>query len=134
MTAGCRRAPEPAGASALPSGDVALSTPVPTGGGLSAATTGYTNEMQAQNLRDQAAQLGIRKLTRPSDQGSESEEIRAPISYEEGLERTREYSRQFEAQRHAIEKDRRKTVTLPSATPVILPGPKEGAPIEAGTK
>ncbi len=130
LTAACRRAPEPTPSPALPAGDVKLSAPAPTAGGLGAQTTGYTNEMQAQNLRDQAAALGISKLARPSDQGSETDEARPPITYEEGLARTREYSREFEAQRHALEKDKPKSVTLPGVTPAILPGHKEGAPVD----
>ncbi len=108
-----------------------LSSPTaPTSGGLGAETSNYTNEMQAQNLRDQAAALGISKLARPSDQGAETDEARPAITYEEGLARTREYAREFEAQRHALEKDKPKSVTLPGATPTILPGHKEGAPVE----
>jgi len=109
---------------------VTLSTPLPTGGGLGAETTGYTNEMQAQNLREQAAELGIRRLAKPSEQPGEPEENRAPITYEEGLARTREYAREFAAQRRAIDKDKPKSVQLTGGTPGMLPGKKEGAPVE----
>lgn len=129
LTAACRRAPPPADPS-LPANAVTLSTPAPAGVGLGPETSSYTNEMQAENLRSQAAQLGIERLTRPSDQAADPEDSRPMIDYEEGLERTREMSRQFEAQRHIIEKDKRKSVTLPSSTPGILPGKKEGAPVE----
>ncbi|MBI3565724.1 MAG: hypothetical protein HY079_11050 [Elusimicrobia bacterium] len=127
--AGCKRAPPPADA-ALPAGEVKLAAPAPAGVGLAAETTSYTNEMQAANLREQAAELGISRLTRPSDQTADPDEARPMISYEEGLERTRELSQEFEAQRHAIDRDKRKTVTLPGTTPGMLPGKKEGAPVE----
>ena len=133
LTAGCGRG-APAPTDAAPG--VTLAAPAPSSATLAsplgAETTDYTNEMQAQNLRDQAAQLGISKFGRPSNQGSETEEVRAPITYDEGMARTKELSRELAAQRHAIDKDKNKTVALPGATPGILPGPKEGAPIETG--
>ena len=131
LTAGCRRE-APAERSGTPG--VTLTAPTPSSSTvpspLGAETTGYTNEMQAQNLRDEAAQLGIRKFGRPSNQGPESEEGAAPLTYDEGLARTRELTQSLAAQRRAIDKGKNKTVALPTTTPGILPGRKEGAPIE----
>src|SRR5207247_1208801 len=89
----------------------------------------YTNEMQAQFLRDQAAELGIQRMARPS-QGSAEDEERAPIGYDEGVQRTRAYARQFEAQRRSLDRDKNKTVSLSGETPVLIPGAARGAPVE----
>lgn len=130
LTAGCRRAEPPAGAAP----GVSLEAPAPSSATLASPlgveTTDYTNEMQAQTLRDEAAKMGISRFGRPSDQGSETEEVRAPLTYQEGLAQTRQLARDLEARRHVIDKDKNKTVALPSAVPSILPGRKEGAPIE----
>lgn len=130
LAAGCRRE-KPAETPVL--APPTLAAPAPSSAtttGLGAETQGYTNEMQAQNLREQAAELGIRRLAKPSTNGAEPEENRPAITYEEGLERTREYSREFEAQRHALERSKPKSVTLPTGTPGLLTGRKEGAPVE----
>jgi hypothetical protein len=129
LCAGCRRAPAPPA-----DNGVSLTAPAPSSATvvspLGEETTSYTNEMQAQNLRDQAADLGIKKFAQPSSQGAETEEIREPLTYDQGLARTKELSRDLEAQRHAIDKDKNKTVALPTGTPSMLPGRKEGSPIE----
>lgn len=132
LTAGCRRAP-PETPPANPSGaNIAAPNPSSIVSPLGPATTDYTNEMQEASLRDQAAQLGISRLGKPSDLGSgaDNDDSRAPITYEEGLARTKEYSRQFEAERHAIDRGKPKSIDLAGSTPSILPGKKEGAPIE----
>jgi hypothetical protein len=131
LAAGCRRAaPAPADAAA----GVTLSAPAPSSTTLSVSlgdgATGYTNEMQAENLRGEASQLGIKKFGMPSAQGSETEEVRAPIGYQEGIERTRAYAREFETQRRALDKDKNKSVALPNSIPGILAGKKEGSPLE----
>ncbi|MFI5345518.1 MAG: hypothetical protein ACHQ51_04005, partial [Elusimicrobiota bacterium] len=96
---------------------------------LGTQTSDYTNEMQAQNLRDQSTQLGIAKFAQPSAQDDDEE--RGPmVSAEEGLEHTREMTQQLAAQRRAIDKERNKSVVLPTSTPAIIPTRKEGAPIE----
>lgn len=131
LTAGCRRA-EPPSTGVAPG--VTLAAPAPSSATaaspLGVETTDYTNEMQAQTLRDEAVKMGITKFGRPSNQGSETEEVRAPLTYQEGLAQTRQLARDLEAQRHVVDKDKNKTVALPSATPSILPGRKEGSPIE----
>ena len=96
---------------------------------LSADAGSYTNEMQAQNLRDQAAELGIRRFAKPSTD-AEPDESHRTITYQEGIERTRAMTRAAEAERHAIERDKIKSVAIPTQTPGILPGNKAGSPIE----
>jgi hypothetical protein len=133
LAAGCKRAPEPAPAPD-PTGGATLTAPQSIiASQLGAATTGYTNEMQEANLRDQAAALGISRFARPSNAlGSESEGTHPTITYQEGLARTRELEGEIEAERHAIEKDKNKTVAIPSQTPAIISGDKQGSPIESG--
>jgi hypothetical protein len=88
--------------------------------------------MQAENLRGQAADLGISRLAKPSmTSGMDPDEApRRTITYQEGVQRTLKITRQAEAARHAIEGDKNKSVALPSETPGVLPANKEGAPIE----
>ena len=134
LVAGCGRSPAPAPAPD-PTADAVLAAPAPSStvvtSPLGAGASSYTNEMQAQNLRDQASQLGIERLSPPSDGGgSDDGGSRQMITYQQGLDRTRELAREVEAQRHAIEKDQNRTVAIPSQTPAILSGGKEGSPIE----
>ena len=118
-------APDPTGGAKLAA--PAATIPSPLGSGAST----YTNEMQAQNLRDQAAQLGITRFARPSAPlGSEAENDHPTITYQEGLDRTRQLAGEIEAERHALEKDKNKTVAIPNQTPAILSGDKRGAPID----
>ncbi len=130
LAAACRRAPPPPAAD--PSGGVTLAAP-PAGiaSPLGPATTSYTNEMQEQNLRDQAASLGIKKFAKPSDPAGDDDGRHETITYEEGLERTRASAREFEAERHAIDRDKEKTVAIPTPTPEMIPGRREGSPIES---
>jgi hypothetical protein len=99
---------------------------------LGAETTGYTNEMQAQNLRDQAAELGISRLAKPSIPGGfdNSNEPHRTITYQEGIERTREMAAEAEAERRSIEGDKNKSVALPTPTPGMISPNKEGEPIK----
>jgi hypothetical protein len=53
------------------------------------------------------------------------------ITYQEGIERTRDMARDAEAERHAIEGDRNKSVAIPTQTAGVLPAKKEGEPIES---
>lgn len=99
---------------------------------LASSGTGYTNEMQAQNLREQAAELGIQRLGKISG-GTAEEDERPPISYQEGLARTKAYARQFEAARRQLDRGKPKTVSIPGETPRLLPGAASGAPVETST-
>ena len=95
---------------------------------LGADTSDYTNEMQAQHLRDQAAELGISKFAHPSNQPDD--DAGPPQTMDEGLAHTREMTQQLAAQRRAIEKEKDRTVSLTRSTPAIIPVKKGGAPIE----
>lgn len=134
LAAACRRAP-----AAPAAGDgVELAAPAPSStiikDPLAAGASSYTNEMQAQNLREQAGQLGIDGLTKPSfPSEDESERPHRTITYQEGIERTLGMTRNAEAARHAIEGDKNKSVALPTETPGMLPANKGGAPIDGST-
>jgi hypothetical protein len=133
LAAGCRRAPAAPVVDAA--GGVTLAAPAPSStvvtSPLGAGASSYTNEMQAQNLRDQAAELGISRLSKPSiASGMDSDAPHRTITYHEVIERTRVMTREAEAERHAIEGDKNKSVAIPTQTPDILPGNKEGSPIE----
>jgi hypothetical protein len=125
--AACRRAPAPA-----PEDDASI--PLPSTTTLAAAdavvNSSFTNEMQAQMLRQEAAKLGIDELSRPGEPGADTGDPRPPISYEEGLARTKRYTKEFEAERRALDSKKPKTVILPGNTPDIIPVRKAGAPIE----
>ena len=131
--ASCRRAPKPA---PDPSSGVTLAAPTPSSttvaSPLGEVTTGYTNEMQAENLRGQAVELGISRLTRPSTRsGAENDDApHRTITYQEGIERTRDMAAEAEAERHAIEGDKNKSVAIPTDTAGVIPAKKTGAPIE----
>lgn len=129
--AACGRSSPPPAVSEEPSAAPALAAPEPStttvSSPLSGQATGYTNEMQAENLRRQAARLGIEKLGEPG--AEEEEQARPPVTYEEGLERTREYTREFEAERHALDRDRVKSVALPGETPKVISSGEQGAPL-----
>lgn len=132
LALGCRK-PAPAPVKDV-TGGVTLDAPAPSSNTVTSPlgpeTTGYTNEMQAQNLRDEAAKLGISRLAKPSTLSMESDEPQRTITYQEGIERTREMARDAEAERHAIEGDKNKSVSLPTQTPGSIKDGSGGAPIE----
>ena len=133
--AACKRDPKPSAVE----NPVTLAAPAPSSSTvaspLGSAATGYTNEMQAENLRGQAVELGISRLTRPSSRsGAENDDApHRTITYQEGIERTREMAADAEAERHAIEGDKNKSVALPSSTAGVVPVNKTGSPIEIST-
>lgn len=132
LSAGCGSGP---GEPASPAPGAILAAPAPSASfvtsPLASESTSYTNEMQQDNLRAQGDKLGLHGFTIP---GAQNDEPRRPISYEEGLERTREFAAEFESQRHAIDHEKEKSVALPGETPSLLPAQKEGSPLEAGPK
>ena len=133
LSAGCRRAAPAEETGAAPGVELAPPTPSSTtlASPLGSAATGYTNEMQAQSFREQAAKMGISKLSPPAKRGETDEEDgRPPATYDEGLARTEELTRDLAAQRRALERGKNKVVDLPTGTPGILPAKKEGGPIE----
>ena len=73
--------------------------------------------------------MGIADLRKPIDGGS-ADDARPPITYDEGISRTREYAKAFENQRHAIEKGKPKSVALPGTIPEIMPSHSNGAPVK----
>jgi hypothetical protein len=100
---------------------------------LSKSTTGYTNEMQAAYLQQQAASLGIKRFAPVTHLGSE--DAPAPLTYQEGLERTREMSAALASQRRAIDGGKPKSVDLPGMTPRLLqPAASGDAPVSAGSQ
>jgi hypothetical protein len=132
LAAGCGAAPEAPRSSG---GDARLEAPTPSSvtlsGLLSVVSTGYSNVQQARYLQEEAKRLGISNLAKPSGETGESGESPSdPIPYEEGIERTRSMSKQFAAQRRAIEKGQPKAIDLKGTTPGIIPGKPQGGPIE----
>mgnify|MGYP001569811146 CR=1 FL=1 len=100
---------------------------------LTAESAGYDNERQARHLQEESELLGIERLAKPSaqsEESAESGEARETVTYEQGLQRTKDYARQFAAQRRAIDKDKGKAVDLPGATPLLLTGKRQGGPID----
>ena len=135
LATGCKRPPE----APTPADGVTLDAPAPSStvvtSPLANGASVYTNEMQAQNLRDQAAALGISGLAKPSTPGNENE-MEGPhrtITYQEGIERTAAMTRQAMSERHAIEGDKNKSVSIPTETAGVLPANSEGSPIETST-
>ncbi|MFI5361620.1 MAG: hypothetical protein ACHQ49_06600 [Elusimicrobiota bacterium] len=134
FAAGCRqRAPAPAPDDAV--SPTALEAPAPSStvvtSPLGSGASGYTNEMQAQNLRAEAAQLGISRFTKPSiETGIDGDGPVRSITAQEGIQRMRSMAREAETERHAIEGDKNKSVAIPTETPGVLPPNRGGAPIE----
>ena len=131
LACGCKRAPA-APAPAVSSGpELTAPSSGTVKSPLGDETSSYTNEMQAQNLRDQAADLGISKFAKPT-MGSGLDPDERPhrtITYQEGVQRTLKITRQAEAARHAIEGDKNKSVAIPTQTPGNLSSDKTGSPI-----
>lgn len=97
----------------------AASTPVLTAPekvpGPVVSTQAYDNESQARLIQDEAGKLGIEGLAKPG-----SQEDRPPVSYDEGLQRTKDYAKILGAQRRALDQGKPKGVALPGATPRLL--------------
>lgn len=124
LACACRRSEEPARTEApVP----ALSAPERmVTNPLSKETTGYTNEMQAHYIQNQAAALGIQRIA-PTDQSGADSAVPPPaITYAQGLEETRELSRALANQRRAIDRNKPKSVDLPGNTPRLLQTPADG--------
>ncbi|MDE2491753.1 MAG: hypothetical protein KGM24_12980, partial [Elusimicrobia bacterium] len=132
----CRRAPAP---EPPPAAGVDLTPPAPSSSlvitPLDKAATGYTNEMQAENLRQQVKQLGIRQISLPTEENVADQGERPPVSYDEGLARTRAYARQFQAQRYEMTRaERERTVSVrPGDVPRDLSQGPGGSPVRLST-
>ncbi len=128
--AGCRRAPD-----APVSVTSALEAPAPSSAVVTSppdsGASAYTNEMQAENLRAQAAELGIARLAKPSTAAEfEQPRPRRTITRQEGIALTREMAREAEAARLGIEGDKNRPIAIPTETPGLIPGDNKGSPIE----
>ena len=126
--AACRRAPEPAPTTA--SAPPGLSAPAPSSATITLpaekGTPGFTNEMQADYLRQQSAAMGIKHLMPVTHLASEDEA--RPLTYAEGLERTRAMASSLAAQRRALDGGKPKSVDIPGNTPRLLQQPDGSAP------
>jgi hypothetical protein len=131
LAAACK--PAPPAPEPDPTGGVALTAPSSStiASPLGPSSGTFTNEMQAQVLRDQAAELGISRLAKPSVQSGDSDEPTRTITYQEGVQRTREMARDAEAERRAIEGDKNKSVAIPTDTAGLVPKKGAGEPIES---
>ncbi|OGS38865.1 MAG: hypothetical protein A2506_07795 [Elusimicrobia bacterium RIFOXYD12_FULL_66_9] len=132
LAAGCRPADEePRSAGGNADLEAPVASTVTLAGLLRAATTGYDNAQQARYLQEESKRLGISRLEKPSGPTGESNgPPRDPIGYEEGIERTKTMTKDFAAQRRAIEKGQPKAIGLEGTTPGMLPGKPQGGPIE----
>ncbi len=99
---------------------------------LDAATTGYTNEMQAANLRRETSELGIQQISKHIEGGDANQENRGSPSPLSAVERKmrmaqlKEMRLELSRMRRGIEGARDKSVSLPGSTAIILPGRESG--------
>jgi len=122
----CKRAAEPA---REPAQSGSLAAPAPSAATvtspLSKGTTAYTNEQQAEYIHEQAAKMGIGRITNSTPLATDSDAPLPQITEEEGIERTRALAHALAVQRRAIDRNKPDTVELPSATPKLLETPKD---------
>lgn len=97
---------------------------------LAKASSNFDNKSQAKYLQEQAGDLGIQRFGKAPP--SVEDEEREPITYEEGVQRTKEYSQQFAATRREIDRKRPKSVQLSGAkTPRLIAEPaRNGEPLK----
>lgn len=129
--AACKRAPEPEAAATspdlapLPPSSALVVTPLDT------ATTGYTNEMQAKNLSQQTAELGIQHISKHRDESDEEPPVGPPpplsdVEKKERMEQLRSMTTQFTRMRRNIDGARDKSVSLPGSTAAVIAGRASG--------
>lgn len=136
LVAACKRAPEPA-----PAETPELSAPEPSSSLIStpldAASTGYTNEMQAANLSRETSELGIQHISKHLEEGEAGEDKResppplSDVEKKERLEQLKEMRKEFSRMRRGIDSARDKTVSLPGSTAAIIPGRESGGMLGA---
>ena len=93
---------------------------------LTAGASGYDNESQVLFIQEESKRLGIETLNR----GADADERPEPVTYEQGLARTKHLSRQFELQRLAIEKAKGAASGVGGSTPEVRSEKENGGPIE----
>ncbi len=140
LGAACRRAPESeAPAPAAP--DAGLEAPPPSSSlvvtPLDRATTGYTNEMQAANLRRETSELGIGNISKHYEEGKrdESEAREKPprlseVERKERIKQLRDMTSQFTRMRRNIDAARDKSVVLEGTKPGLIPTVEKGGALE----
>lgn len=131
LGAACKRAPAPA-----PAETPELAPPEPSSSliatPLDSATTGFTNEMQAENLTKETAELGIQHISKHIEEGQAEAERRGPppplseVEKKERLQQLKEMREEFTRMRRGIDAQRDKTVALPGTTAAIIKGRESG--------
>ncbi len=95
---------------------------------LDKAAADYTNEMQADNLRRETAELGIRTVNqRAAEDEANHEESKVPIAGK--LEQLREMRLELTRLRHGIESAYDKSVALPGPTVTLISRRESGGVI-----
>ena len=139
LGAACKRAPEEAAtpelAAPAPSESL-VTTP------LDGATTGFTNEMQAEAIGKETKELGIQRISRDAREGEAPPKppIRAPFLSEEDkkqraedrkerLERVRALRLEYQRQRAAMDSERDRSVALQGSTTTLIAGRESGGAI-----
>jgi hypothetical protein len=131
LCASCRRSTAPA-----PLETPELAPPEPSASlittPLDKAATGYTNEMQAANLRRETDELDIREISKHLEEKDSSADGRAapppPSAAEkkERLARLKKMRLEFTRMRQGIDGARDKSVALAGSTAGIIPGRASG--------
>ncbi len=131
LSVACQRAPAP-----VPDETPELAPPAPSSSliatPLDHVSTGYTNEMQAENFTRETGELGIQQLSKHIEEGEPAQENRgAPppmteAEKKERLEQLKEMRQEFTRMRRGIDGARDKSVALPGSTAAIIPGRESG--------
>lgn len=131
LGAACRRAPVEA-----PAETPELAPPAPSSSliltPLDTAATGYTNEMQAENLSKETAELGIQHISKHIEEGDAGQENRgAPpplseVEKKERMEQLKEMRLEFTRLRRGIDAQRDKSVVLGGSVASMIPGRTSG--------
>lgn len=131
LGAACKRAPVP-----VPEETPELAPPAPSSSlvasPLDAATTGFTNEMQAANLSRETSELGIQHISKHIEEGDDGQERRGPppplseVEKKERMAQLKEMREEFTRMRRGIDAQRDKTVVLPGSTAAIIKGRESG--------
>ena len=131
LCAACKPAPAPP-----PEETPELAPPEPSASlvvtPLDTASTGFTNEMQAENLSKETAELGIQHISKHIEEGAPDGSRRGPppplseVEKKERMEQLREMRKEFTRLRRGIDAQRDKSVALPGSTAAIIKGRESG--------